>query len=107
VLNVVTGPGDPAGQALIQPDGGQSSISFTGSRAVGQKVMTAAAAVQRPASSSAAEPVGGVRRRRHRHRRRGDDGLVTGLSGRSVRGADQGTGAPGREWEEFLAPRPS
>jgi aldehyde dehydrogenase (NAD+) len=42
VLNVVTGPGDPTGEALI----GHplvSRLSFTGSRAVGRKVMAAAA----------------------------------------------------------------
>jgi len=43
VLNVVTGPGDPAGQALISHPL-VDKLSFTGSRAVGQKVMTAAAA---------------------------------------------------------------
>ena len=43
VLNVVTGPGDPAGQALITHPM-VDKLSFTGSRAVGQKVMTAAAA---------------------------------------------------------------
>ena len=43
VLNVVTGPGDPAGQALISHPM-VDKLSFTGSRAVGQKVMTAAAA---------------------------------------------------------------
>jgi aldehyde dehydrogenase (NAD+) len=43
VLNVVTGPGDPAGQALISHPM-VDKLSFTGSRAVGQKVMMAAAA---------------------------------------------------------------
>jgi aldehyde dehydrogenase (NAD+) len=43
VLNVVTGPGDPAGQALISHPMADK-LSFTGSRAVGQKVMMAAAA---------------------------------------------------------------
>src|SRR5215472_13718426 len=43
VLNVVTGPGDPAGQALISHPM-VDKLSFTGSRVVGQKVMTAAAA---------------------------------------------------------------
>ena len=43
VLNVITGPGDPAGQALISHPM-VDKLSFTGSRAVGQKVMTAAAA---------------------------------------------------------------
>ena len=43
VLNVVTGPGDPAGQALISHPL-VDKLSFTGSRAVGQKVMVAAAA---------------------------------------------------------------
>ncbi len=43
VLNVVTGPGDPAGQALISHPM-VDKLSFTGSRAVGQKVMIAAAA---------------------------------------------------------------
>ena len=42
VLNVVTGPGDPTGQALIDhPE--VDKISFTGSRAVGSRVMAAAA----------------------------------------------------------------
>jgi aldehyde dehydrogenase (NAD+) len=43
VLNVVTGPGDPAGDALINHPM-VDKLSFTGSRAVGRKVMTAAAA---------------------------------------------------------------
>jgi aldehyde dehydrogenase (NAD+) len=43
VLNVVTGPGDPAGQALISHPM-VDKLSFTGSRAVGQKAMMAAAA---------------------------------------------------------------
>ena len=43
VLNVVTGPGDPAGQALISHPM-VDKLSFTGSRAVGQKFMMAAAA---------------------------------------------------------------
>src|SRR4029077_9456650 len=43
VLNVVTGPGDPAGRALISHPM-VDKLSFTGSRAVGQKVMMAAAA---------------------------------------------------------------
>ena len=43
VLNVITGPGDPAGQALISHPM-VDKLSFTGSRAVGQKVMMAAAA---------------------------------------------------------------
>jgi len=43
VLNVITGPGDPAGQALISHPMADK-LSFTGSRAVGQKVMMAAAA---------------------------------------------------------------
>ena len=43
VLNVITGPGDPAGQALISHPK-VDKLSFTGSRAVGQKVMMAAAA---------------------------------------------------------------
>jgi len=43
VLNVVTGPGDPTGQALISHPM-VDKLSFTGSRAVGQKVMVAAAA---------------------------------------------------------------
>jgi aldehyde dehydrogenase (NAD+) len=43
VLNVVTGPGDPTGDALISHPM-VDKLSFTGSRAVGRKVMTAAAA---------------------------------------------------------------
>jgi aldehyde dehydrogenase (NAD+) len=43
VLNVITGPGDPAGQALISHPG-VDKLSFTGSRVVGRKVMEAAAA---------------------------------------------------------------
>jgi aldehyde dehydrogenase (NAD+) len=43
VLNVITGPGDPSGQALIDHPM-LDKLSFTGSRAVGRKVMTAAAA---------------------------------------------------------------
>jgi aldehyde dehydrogenase (NAD+) len=42
VLNVITGPGDPAGQALISHPM-VDKLSFTGSRAVGRKVMEAAA----------------------------------------------------------------
>jgi aldehyde dehydrogenase (NAD+) len=42
VLNVVTGPGDPTGDALISHPM-VDKLSFTGSRAVGQRVMTAAA----------------------------------------------------------------
>ena len=43
VLNVITGPGDPAGQELISHPM-VDKLSFTGSRVVGQKVMMAAAA---------------------------------------------------------------
>jgi aldehyde dehydrogenase (NAD+) len=42
VLNIVTGPGDPTGSALINHPG-VSKLSFTGSRAVGRMVMIAAA----------------------------------------------------------------
>jgi len=42
VLNVVTGPGEPTGDALISHPM-VDKLSFTGSRAVGQKVATAAA----------------------------------------------------------------
>jgi aldehyde dehydrogenase (NAD+) len=42
VLNVVTGPGDPTGDALINHPM-ISKLSFTGSRAVGRKIMHAAA----------------------------------------------------------------
>jgi aldehyde dehydrogenase (NAD+) len=42
VLNVVTGPGEPTGDALISHPM-VDKLSFTGSRAVGRKVMTAAA----------------------------------------------------------------
>ena len=42
VLNVITGPGDPAGQALISHPM-VDKLSFTGSRAVGKRVMMAAA----------------------------------------------------------------
>jgi len=42
VLNVVTGPGEPAGDALIGHPM-VDKLSFTGSRAVGQKIMMAAA----------------------------------------------------------------
>jgi aldehyde dehydrogenase (NAD+) len=42
VLNVVTGPGDPTGDALINHPM-VDKITFTGSRAVGRKVMVAAA----------------------------------------------------------------
>jgi aldehyde dehydrogenase (NAD+) len=42
VLNVVTGPGEPAGDALIGHPM-VDKLSFTGSRAVGRKIMTAAA----------------------------------------------------------------
>jgi aldehyde dehydrogenase (NAD+) len=41
-LNVITGPGEPSGQALIGHPM-VDKLSFTGSRAVGQKVMMAAA----------------------------------------------------------------
>jgi aldehyde dehydrogenase (NAD+) len=43
VLNIVTGPGEPTGDALINHPM-VDKLSFTGSRAVGQRVMTAAAA---------------------------------------------------------------
>src|ERR1700733_4270616 len=42
VLNVVTGPGEPTGDALISHPM-ISKLSFTGSRAVGQRIMMAAA----------------------------------------------------------------
>ena len=42
VLNVITGPGEPTGQALISHPM-LDKLSFTGSRAVGRKVMEAAA----------------------------------------------------------------
>jgi aldehyde dehydrogenase (NAD+) len=42
VLNVVTGPGDPTGDALINHPM-VNKLSFTGSRAVGRKIMHAAA----------------------------------------------------------------
>ena len=42
VLNIVTGPGEPTGDALINHPM-VDKLSFTGSRAVGQKVMMAAA----------------------------------------------------------------
>jgi aldehyde dehydrogenase (NAD+) len=42
VLNVVTGPGEPTGDALISHPM-IDKLSFTGSRAVGQKIMIAAA----------------------------------------------------------------
>src|SRR3984957_12385007 len=42
VLNVVTGPGEPTGDALITHPM-VDKLSFTGSRAVGQKIMTASA----------------------------------------------------------------
>jgi aldehyde dehydrogenase (NAD+) len=42
VLNIVTGPGDPTGDALISHPM-VDKLSFTGSRAVGEKVMIAAA----------------------------------------------------------------
>ncbi len=43
VLNVITGPGEPSGDALISHPM-LDKLSFTGSRAVGRKVMEAAAA---------------------------------------------------------------
>ncbi|HEX9337066.1 MAG TPA: aldehyde dehydrogenase family protein, partial [Pseudonocardiaceae bacterium] len=42
VVNVVTGPGDPTGEALINHPG-VDKISFTGSRAVGKRIVTASA----------------------------------------------------------------
>lgn len=42
VLNIVTGPGEPAGDALINHPM-VDKLSFTGSRAVGRRIMTAAA----------------------------------------------------------------
>lgn len=42
VLNIVPGPGDPTGEALITHPG-IDKLSFTGSRAVGERVMAAAA----------------------------------------------------------------
>jgi aldehyde dehydrogenase (NAD+) len=43
VVNLVTGPGDPTGEALIT-DERVDKVSFTGSRAVGSRIMAAAAA---------------------------------------------------------------
>ena len=42
VINVVTGPGDPTGEALINHPG-VDKISFTGSRAVGKRIVAASA----------------------------------------------------------------
>jgi aldehyde dehydrogenase (NAD+) len=42
VFNLVTGPGDPTGEALIT-DARVDKVSFTGSRAVGSRIMAAAA----------------------------------------------------------------
>jgi aldehyde dehydrogenase (NAD+) len=42
VLNIVTGPGDPTGEALITHPG-VDKITFTGSRAIGERVAAAAA----------------------------------------------------------------
>jgi aldehyde dehydrogenase (NAD+) len=42
VFNLVTGPGDPTGEALITDDR-VDKVSFTGSRAVGSRIMAAAA----------------------------------------------------------------
>jgi aldehyde dehydrogenase (NAD+) len=42
VINVVTGPGDPTGEALINHPG-IDKISFTGSRAVGKRIVAASA----------------------------------------------------------------
>ncbi|HEY1640165.1 MAG TPA: aldehyde dehydrogenase family protein [Streptosporangiaceae bacterium] len=49
VLNVVTGPGEPAGDALINHPM-VDKLSFTGSRAVGRKVMHAAAGTMKRVS---------------------------------------------------------
>ena len=51
VLNLITGPGDPAGDALINHPM-VDKLSFTGSRAVGQKVMMAASAGCKTGSSA-------------------------------------------------------
>ncbi|HWN36154.1 MAG TPA: aldehyde dehydrogenase family protein [Pseudonocardia sp.] len=48
-LQVVTGPGEPTGQALISHPG-VDKISFTGSRAVGRQVVTASAATMQRVS---------------------------------------------------------
>jgi aldehyde dehydrogenase (NAD+) len=42
VLNIVTGPGDPTGEALITHPG-VDKLTFTGSRAIGERVAAAAA----------------------------------------------------------------
>jgi aldehyde dehydrogenase (NAD+) len=42
VINVVTGPGDPTGDVLINHPG-VDKISFTGSRAIGQRIVAASA----------------------------------------------------------------
>lgn len=42
VLNVVTGPGDPVGEALITHRG-VDKVSFTGSRAIGKRIVEASA----------------------------------------------------------------
>lgn len=49
VVNVVTGPGDPAGEALIT-HGGVDKVSFTGSRAVGQRIVAASAGTMKRVS---------------------------------------------------------
>jgi aldehyde dehydrogenase (NAD+) len=49
VLQVVTGPGDPTGEALITHPG-VDKVSFTGSRPVGQRVVTAAAGTMKRVS---------------------------------------------------------
>ena len=98
VLNVITGPGEPTGEALISHPM-VDKLSFTGSRAVGQQGHDGGGRRVQAGQPRAGrqEPVGGVRGRGRRHRRRGDHGHGhPGPVRAGVRGADQGAGAPGR-----------
>ena len=98
VLNVVTGPGEPTGDALISHPM-VDKLSFTGSRAVGRRIMTAAAEHVQAGQPGAGrqEPGAGVRRRRRGHGRRDHHGHGHhGPVRPGVPGPDPGAGAPGR-----------
>ena len=83
VLNVVTGPGEPTGDALIHHPL-VDKTSFTGSRAVGRKIIEASAGGVQAGQPRARrqEPGAGLRRLGRRHGRAITMGTVTlGLSG--------------------------
>ena len=98
VLNIVTGPGDPTGEALITHPM-VDKLSFTGSRAVGRRIITASADGFKRVSleTGRQEPGAGVRRRGRVHRGGGHHGHGHPRPVRAgLPGPDPGAGAPGR-----------